>query len=143
MGRQTKGRGSTIVPSPPSFEEDYLDVDSWPHRWRVELRDLPPGERLLDIFKPFLIHLLSQQLARKTLHLHRDHVCTLGGEIIRRLHEDPPLRRRPIERVLAEFLDEEGGPLMYPLITEAEQRSFDSTCRKLCRFLQHSKRSPS
>jgi hypothetical protein len=98
---------------------------------------------MLDIFKPFLIHLLSHELARKTLRLHRDHLCTLGGEIIRRLHEDPPLRRRPIQRVLTEFLDDEGGPLMYPLITEAEQRSFDSTCRKLYRFLQQSKRSSS
>jgi|SRR5580658_3229656 hypothetical protein len=143
MSRQTKtGRASTIVPSSPSFEEDYLDVDGWPQRWRVEPRDLPPGERLLDIFKPFLIDLLSQQLARKTIRLHRDHLCTLGGEIIRRLQEDPPLRRRPIERVLSEFLDEDGGPLMYPLFTETEQRSFDSTCRKLYRFLLESKRPP-
>jgi hypothetical protein len=141
MSRQTKtGRPSAIVPSSPTFEEDYLDIVGWPHRWRVEPRDLPPGERMLDIFKPFLIHLLSQELARKTLRLHRDHICTLGGEIIRRLHEDPPLRRRPIERVLTEFLDDDGGPLMYPLISEVEQRSFDSTCRKLYRFLQESKR---
>ena len=97
---------------------------------------------MLDIFKPFLVHLLTQDLARKTLRLHRDHICTLGGEIIRRLHEDPSLRKRPIQRVVADFLDEDGGPLIYPTITEAEQKSFDSTCRKLHRFLEHSKRSP-
>jgi hypothetical protein len=143
MSGQTKAvRSNTIVPSSPTFEEDYLDIDGWPHRWRVEPRDLPPGQRMLDIFKPFLVHLLSLGRARKTLRVHRDHLCTLGGEIIRRLHEDPPLRRRPIERVLTEFLDDEGGPLMYPLITEAEQRSFDSTCRKLYRFLLDSKHPP-
>jgi hypothetical protein len=115
--------------------EEYLDVDGWPHRWRVEDRDLRPGEQMLLLFKPFLLHLLDRGLARKTLRLHRDHLCALGGEIIRRLHEDPQLRRRSIERVLADNLEEDGGPLIYPTISEAEQRSFDSTCRKLFRFL--------
>jgi hypothetical protein len=45
------------------------------------------------------------------------------------------MRRQPIQRVLTKFLDDEGGPLMYTLITEAEQRSFDSTCMK---FRPHS-----
>jgi hypothetical protein len=116
-------------------EEEYLDIDQWPHRWRVEDRDLRPGEQMLVLFKPFLLHLLNLGLARKTLRLHRDHLCALGGEIIRRLHEDPQLRRRSIERVLADNLEEDGGPLIYPTISEAEQRSFDSTCRKLFRFL--------
>jgi hypothetical protein len=119
--------------------EEYLDIDTWPRRWRVEDRDLRPGEQMLMLFKPFLLHLLSLRLARKTLRLHRDHLCALGGEIIRRLHEDPQLRRRSIERVLADNLEEDGGPLIYPTISEAEQRSFDSTCRKLFRFLLDSK----
>lgn len=97
---------------------------------------------MLDIFKPFLVHLLSQDLARKTLRLHRDHIDILGGEIIRRLHEDPSLRKRPVQRVLSDFLDDEGGPLIYPTIAEAEQKSLDSTCRKLHRFLEQSRRTP-
>jgi len=97
---------------------------------------------MLDLFKVFLDHLLSQGLARKTLHRHRDHLCTLGGEMIRRLHEDPRLRRRAIARVLTESLDEDGGPLIYPRTSETEQRSFDSTCRKLHRFLPDSKPLP-
>jgi hypothetical protein len=119
--------------------EEYLDADTWPRRWRVEDRDLRPGEQMLTLFKPFLLHLLSLGLARKTLRLHRDHPCALGGEIIRCLHEDPQLRRRSIERVLADNLEEDGGPLIYPTISEAEQRSFDATCRKLFRFLLNSK----
>ena len=95
---------------------------------------------MLDIFKIFLDHLLSQGLARKTLRLHRDHVCALGAEIIRRLHMDPQLRRRAIARVLTELLDEDGGPLTSPPMSDAEQRSFDSTCRKLHRFLLDSER---
>jgi hypothetical protein len=41
--------------------------------------------------------------------------------------------------VLFVFLDEEGGPLLYPRVSETEQRSFDSICRKLPRFLLDSK----
>jgi hypothetical protein len=123
----------------PSFNEDYLDIDHWPQRWRVEPRDLRCGERLLDIFKPFLFWLLDQRLSRKTLRLHRDHLCDLGGEIIRRLNLEPKLRKGPVARVLIESLDEDGGPLIYPRKTEPEQRSFDSTCRKLHRFLSASK----
>jgi len=37
--------------------------------------------------------------------------------------------------VLLNCLEEDGGPLIYPRITEAQQRSFDATCRKLYRFL--------
>ena len=94
---------------------------------------------MLELFKLFLLPLLSFRLARKTLRLHRDHPCAVGGEIIRRLHEDPQLRRRSIEGVLADNLEEDGGPLIYPTISEAEQRSFDSTCRKLFRFLLDSR----
>ena len=95
---------------------------------------------MLDqVFKPFLFHLLSLGQSRKTLHRHRDHLCALGGEIIRRLHEEPALRKRPVDRVLANCLEEDGGPLIYPRISETEQRSFDATCRKLYRFLMDSK----
>jgi hypothetical protein len=81
--KSTSRRGSTTDPV-PTFDEDYLDVDHWPHRWRVEPRDLQPGERILDVFK------------------------ALNGD---------------------------DGPLIYPRCSEAEQLSFDSTCRKLHRFL--------
>jgi hypothetical protein len=139
MSRQTKAaRPRPIVPSAEGFADKYLDVDHWPHQWHVELRDLAPGQRMLDVFKPFLLHLLSLGQARKTLHRHRDHLCALGGEIIRQLHEEPKLRKQPIERVLADSLEEDGGPLICPRISEAEQRSFDATCRKLYRFLLES-----
>ena len=127
----------------PTFEADYLDVDHWPHRWRVEPRDLRPGERMLGAFKLFLVWLLDQGLSRKTLRTHRDHLDALGGELIRRINVDPKLRKRSIMSVLMETLGEDGGPLIYPRKTELEQRSFDSTCRKLHRFLLDSKRKHS
>lgn len=124
----------------PSFAENYLDIDGWPHSWRVEAGDLRCGEQLLDIFKPFLFWLLDQPISHKTLRLHRDHLSALGGEIIRQLNLHPNLRRKPIVSVLFESLGEDGGPLIYPRKSESEQRSFDSTCRKLHRFLLDSKR---
>lgn len=117
------------------FEEHFLDIDHWPQGWQVEPRDLRVGERLLEIFKPFLYELLGQRLSPKTLHRHRNHLGELGGEIIRRIHLQPQLRRRDMLPVLLALLDDEGGPLVYPYGTEPDQRAFDSTCRKLRQFL--------
>ena len=136
---------STAEPS--SLREDELaaycpDLDEWPSRWRYEQRDVAPGQELVECFKPFLCHLLSLDLSRKTLRRHRDNLWLLGGELIRRLHETPRSRRRPIDQLVLAAVDEEGGPLIRHG-TEEEQRSFDATCRKLYRFLQeHNSSSP-
>jgi hypothetical protein len=135
-----KSRRTAAIDTEPSFEEAYLDVDGWPYRWKVEEPDLLAGERMLEIFKPFLFWLLEQGLSRKTLRLHRDHLCDLGAEIIRQLNLHPALRKRPTARVLIGSVDGDGGPLISPYESENEQRSFDSTCRKLHRFLLENKR---
>ena len=101
-------------------------------------KDLPPGEKLVACFRPFLEHLVTSGLSRKTIRQHPNNLWVLGGEIIRDLNEDPALRKVPVERVLADLLDDEGGPLIHNCDSEEEQRSLDSTCRKLRRFLgQH------
>jgi hypothetical protein len=111
------------------------DLASWPQRWRAQDSDIPFGERIIECFTPFLLHLLDQGLATKTLTRHRDHLCMLGGEIIRRLQEEPVWRRTPIKTVLLQLIDDECGPLIWPTITEQQQDSFDATCRKLHQFL--------
>jgi hypothetical protein len=73
-------------------------------------------------------------LSRKTIRKHVDNLWMLGGEIIRDLHEDPSLRKVAADRLLRDVIYEDGGPLLYHS-SEEEQRSFDSTCRKLHRFL--------
>ena len=60
----------------------------------------------------------------------------LGGEVICRLNDEPPLRRKPVEKVTFDLLEEEGGPLIWPKITEQQQDAFDASCRKLYRFRQ-------
>ena len=104
-------------------------------------KDLPPGEKLVACFRPFLEELVASALSPKTIQKHVDNLWSLGGEIIRDLHEDPSLRRKDIEQILADRIDDEGGPLVYAMESEEDQqRSFDSTCKKLHRFLSHSSR---
>ena len=111
------------------------DLDQWPGSWAYEPRDILPGRRMVDCFKPFLRQLLARSLSRKTLRLHRDNIWLLGGEVIRRVQMDSGLRRRPVEQVVLDFIGDDGGPLLSHGESEAEQRCFDATCRKLFRFL--------
>ncbi len=111
------------------------DLDQWPRSWAYEERDIPAGLRIVECFKPFLRELLSRQLSRQTLRQHRDNIWALGGEIISRLQMDSDLRRRPIEHVVLDLIGDDGGPLLSHGQSDAEQRSFDATCRKFFRFL--------
>jgi hypothetical protein len=111
------------------------DLPEWPQRWRIESSDIAVGERIVDAFKPFLRYLIRKDLAPKTLKRHRDHLWMLGGELIRRRHDDPDLKRQSVSELLSELIDDETGPLIWPRITESEQEAFDVTCRKLHRFL--------
>jgi len=97
-------------------------------------KDLPPGEQLVDLFRPFLEHLAASDLSPRTIQKHVDNIWALGGEFIRDLHNDPSLRKKPVDRVLHPMI-EYGGPLLYHGDSEDQQKSFDSTCRKFRRFL--------
>ena len=98
-------------------------------------KDVPPGEKLVACFRPFLEQLASTSLSRKTIRKHVDNLWVLGGEIIRDLHEDPSLRRQNVEKILRETIDDEYGPLLHGGSSEQQQNYFDSTCRKLHQFL--------
>ena len=41
--------------------------------------------------------------------------------------------------MLMNFIEEEGGPLIWPSITESAQNAFDATCRKLYGLLNQQK----
>ena len=101
-------------------------------------KDLSPGEQLVSLFRPFLEHLAASDLSLKTIQKHIDNMWTLGGEFIRDLHNDPSLRKKPVDRTLSGMI-ENGGPLLYHG-GEDQQRSFDSTCRKFRRFLAETAR---
>lgn len=87
------------------------------------------------MFTPFLLDLLAQGLSRKTRNLHRDNLWLLGGEIIRDINDTPKLRKRPVKELILDAIAGDEGPLIHGGFSEQEQRSFDSTCKKLNRFL--------
>jgi hypothetical protein len=114
------------------------DLDRWPRSWMGLEKDLLPGEQLLVCLRPFIEHLASSTLSPKTIRRHVDNLWMLGGEIIRGLHYDPSQRKVAADRLLRNVIYTDGGPLLHNG-SEEEQRSFDSTCRKLHRFLTQPK----
>jgi hypothetical protein len=98
-------------------------------------KDIPPGEKMVAYFRPFLEHLIQRNLSRKTIRRHVDNLWILGGEIIRDLNQTPSLRKVPVEALVFDVL-REGGPLLYHCDSEEQLRSFESTCRKFRRFLE-------
>ena len=74
---------------------DCRDLQEWPERWMGEAKDLPVGRRLVACFMPFLLHLVTSGLSKKTIQNHVDNRWLLGGEIIRDVNEEPRLRKSP------------------------------------------------
>jgi hypothetical protein len=139
--KQTSVKTSTInraVQAPSAPLERYCrGLDDWPRAWMGLEKDLLPGKKLVACFRPFLEELAVSDLSPKTIRKHVDNLWALGGEIIHYLHENPSLRKESAEQILKDRIDEEGGPLVYAMESEEQQqRSFDSTCKKLHRFLK-------
>jgi hypothetical protein len=131
---------SDSLPVTPAALLPYCrDLQEWPESWMGEEKDLPPGRRLVEYFMPFLLYLAGSGLSKRTIQNHIDNMWLLGGEIIRDVNEDPPLRRVAAEQLVRNVIHEDGGPLIHNG-WEDEQRSFDSTCRKFHRFLTQSQR---
>jgi len=112
------------------LEHYCRDLNGWPRSWMGLEKDLPSGEQLLTLFRPFLEYLAASDLSPKTIQKHVDNMWALGGEFIRDLHSDSSLRKKPVLLQMIEY----GGPLLFQG-SEDQQRSFDSTCRKFRRFL--------
>jgi hypothetical protein len=115
------------------------DLENWPSSWMGLEKDLPPGEALVVCFRPFIEHLAASSLSPKTIRRHVDNLWLLGGEIIRDLNYTPALRKVPAEKLIRDVVGADGGPLIYNG-SEEDQRSLDSTCRKLNRFLNQPQR---
>src|SRR5271167_5093491 len=99
--------------STPDLSGYCRDLDQWPRSWMGLEKDVPPGEKLVACFRPFLEHLASTSLSRKTIQKHIDNLWVLGGEIIRDLNEDPSLRKVAVEKLIRNVVHEDGGPLIH------------------------------
>ena len=86
--------------TPPRHDLEHYcrDLNGWPRSWMGLEKDLPPGEQLVALFRPFLEQLAASDLSPKTIQKHVDNMWALGGEFIRDLHNDPSLRKKPVDR---------------------------------------------
>jgi hypothetical protein len=134
MPKKLTEKTPTILAA-PDLATYCPDLATWAASWCGEDRDVIPGEQIVAVFTPFLQDLLDQGLSRKTRNLHRDNLWLLGGEIVRDINETPKLRKRPALALIKDAVANDEGPLIHGGFSEQEQRSFDSTCKKLNRFL--------
>lgn len=102
-------------------------------------KDLEYGKQLLEAMRPFAEHLAEGGLAKKTIKRHLTNLWLLGGEIIRNvsLYKE---YSTPASEKLRQSVGPDGGPYCRHLNSEAELESFDSTCRKLHKFMEQSDR---
>jgi hypothetical protein len=134
MPKKLKEESATILAA-PDLAAYCPDLATWAASWCGEERDVIAGEQIVAVFTPFLQDLLDQGLSRKTRNMHRDNLWLLGGEIIRDINETPKLRKLPAAALLSAVIENDEGPLIHGGISEQEQRAFDSTCKKLNRFM--------
>jgi hypothetical protein len=111
------------------------DLNEWPSRWSCEPEDIPYGTSILEIFKPFLLYLVRQNIGKRTLRKHFDNTFLLGGELISDIHREKEICTKPAREIILSSVNEEGGPLSRHIDSETAQASFDSTCRMLYRYL--------
>jgi len=119
-------------------EDISPDFAEWPERWMYVQEDVNYGKGLLPPMHGFVVHLISKGLTRKTIRRHMDNLWLLGGEIIRHVNNYREYHIPPIEK-LRESVGSDGGPYCRHIDSEAALTSFDSTCRKLHRFLESEK----
>jgi hypothetical protein len=116
-------------------EDIVPDFVEWPERWMYVREDVAYGKDLLPPMNAFIVDLISKGLTRKTIRRHIDNLWLLGGEIIRHVNTYEEYHIPPIEK-LKKSIGSDGGPYCRHIDSEAELASFDSTCRKLHRFLE-------
>ena len=116
-------------------EDICHDFPDWPKSWMGIEKDQPYGQGILDVMRPFVDNLIAKGLSKKTIRRHMDNLWLLGGEIIRDVSTYNQYYIPP-DQMLGDSVDSEGGPYCQHLDSESNQRSFDSTCRKLHKFLE-------
>jgi hypothetical protein len=113
----------------------WADFYEWPERWKGFDKDVPYGEGIIAIYKPFVDELLSR-LSLNTVKRHLDNLWLLGGELIRKINMNPELRKMAPMDLLLDNVDETGGPYCRHLDSEEQMRAYEVTCRKLSKFLR-------
>jgi hypothetical protein len=116
----------------------FKEIEEWSESWMGFTKDIPYGNQLVKIFHPFVENMIEKGLKRKTIKKHTDNLWLLGGEIIRDVNTYEQYDEPPLEMILSN-ISPEGGPLCRYINSDEEIRSFDSTCKKLYKFLKEKK----
>lgn len=116
----------------------WADFYEWPERWKEFDKDVPYGEGIIEIYKPFVEELLAHY-SKSTVNRHLNNLWLLGGELIRAINMDPEDRAKTPMELLLDNIDDTGGPSCRHLDTDEDFRAYDATCRKLFKFLRERK----
>jgi len=109
-------------------------MDDWAESWAGMREDVAIGQSIVEVMRPFIIHLREQGLTRKTVRRHLDNLWSIGGEIIRNVNCDDSLRHVTPSTLLLQAVELGEAPLLWDY-DEAHQRECDATARKLLKFL--------
>jgi len=112
----------------------HEQIATWPKAWSYDAGSEAFGEKLVREIEPF-VDFIAKKLAVRTVDRHLNSLFLMGGEIISELAVDEEYDVDPLE-TLRNSVEDEGGPLCSHLHTEADERSYEATCRKLHRFLE-------
>jgi len=111
------------------------DLDAWPDSWMIDTPDRSMGKAIVTVLTPFIEHLIKQGFTKRTIKRHVDNLWALGGEIVTAINWDESLRKLSAKDLVINAIDEEGGPLLSNILDPEDQKPFDSTCKKLYKFL--------
>src|SRR5450756_412599 len=87
------------------LEHYCRNLNDWPRSWMGLEKDLPPGEQLRALFRPFLEQLAASDLSPKTNQKNVDNMWALGGEFIRDRHRYYFLIRKPVEFIRLKLIE--------------------------------------
>lgn len=117
------------------LEEYCVDFAEWPERWQLTSDDHHYGRQVLTTLKPFMLFLVHSGIQGDTLQRHFNNLWLLGLEIVRTSHINPALRRQAAKQLIADSVDDEGGPICRELQNDTARDAFDTTCRMLHQYL--------
>jgi len=80
--------------------------------------------------------LVSSGLLDKTIKKHLTNLWLLGGELVRKVSNDEEYDVPP-QKLILDSIDAYGGSPCRHLHSEDEEKSFDSTCKKLYKFMNN------
>jgi hypothetical protein len=83
----------------------------------------PSASRIVAALTPFLLDVLDQGLALKTVRRHRDNLWLLCSELIRRRYDDVALAAMEAATGLQELIEEDGGPLVRRILSRRFARA--------------------